>query len=39
MGKAQLESLEVIRRDFRKNSCAIHTPTPGNNVQSDEEDL
>jgi len=35
--KAQMESLEVIRRDYRKNSVALNTPNI-NKVQSDEEE-
>ena len=35
--KSQMESLEVIRRDYRKNSLASQAVSPCY-VQSDEED-
>jgi len=35
--KAQMENLEVIRRDYRKNSLATNSHSPCY-VQSDEED-
>jgi len=36
--KAQMESLEVIRRDYRKNSVALNPPSKAKHVHSDEEE-